>query len=212
MTTLKYLIELFLHVDKNLAIVIQNFGGWSYGILAWVIFMETGLVVVPFLPGDSLLFAAGALGARGLFNMPGLYILMLAAAIGGNIVNYSIGRYIGPRAFEMNNRFLKKKYLDKAQEFFAKHGSKTIILTRFVPIVRTFAPFVAGIGKMNFAKFNLFNFLGGFAWVTLFVWSGYFFGNIPVVKANFDYVVVAIVLVSMMPMVIEWLKSKRKAE
>ena len=175
METLTTIINLFLHVDKNLMMIIEQFGAWSYGILFGVIFMETGFVVTPFLPGDSLLFAAGALGARGSFNMTGLYLLMLAAAIGGNTLNYWIGRFIGPKAFEMDGRFLKKKYMNKAQAFFDKHGSKTIILTRFVPIVRTFAPFVAGVSKMNFAKFMLFNTLGGLAWVSLMLWSGFFF-------------------------------------
>lgn len=210
METLRTIINLFLHVDKNLMMIINQFGGWSYGILFFVIFMETGFVVTPFLPGDSLLFAAGALGARGSFNMFGLYLLMLAAAIGGNTLNYWIGRYIGPKAFEMDGRFLKKKYMNKAQAFFDKHGSKTIILTRFVPIVRTFAPFVAGVSKMNFAKFTLFNALGGLAWVSLMLWSGFFFGNIPVIKSNFHYVVLGIIFVSVLPMVFEIIKSKNE--
>lgn len=225
------LVDLFLHVDKNLAVVIGMFGGWSYAILFWVIFMETGLVVTPFLPGDSLLFAAGALSASlGAFNIWVLYGLMAAAAFAGDTVNYWIGHWIGPRIFveqtqisKIKNQKLDQKsklirifrklfkgeYLDKAQAFYEKHGGKAIVLARFVPIVRTFAPFVAGVGKMNYGRFISFNFFGGLAWVTLFLLGGYFFGNIPFIKENFHYVVVGIILVSVVPIGIEWWKGKR---
>jgi membrane-associated protein len=211
MDSLKYLIDLFLHVDKNLASVITNFGGWSYGILFAVIFMETGLVVTPFLPGDSLLFAAGALSASlGAFNIWTLWGLMVLAAFLGDTVNYWIGHFIGPKAFEMNSKILKKEYLDKAQAFYDKHGGKAIVLARFVPIVRTFAPFVAGVGKMNYGKFIMYNAVGGFVWVSLFTLGGYFLGNIPVIKENFHYLVLIIVAVSVVPIIIEVAKAKRE--
>lgn len=205
------IVDLFLHVDKNLAVVIETFGGWSYAILFGVIFVETGLVIMPFLPGDSLLFAAGALSASlGAFNIWTLYGLMVIAAFVGDTVNYWIGHYIGPRAFSMKSGLLKKEYLDKAQAFYDKHGGKAIVLARFVPIVRTFAPFVAGVGKMSYGRFVAYNFFGGLAWVTLFLMGGYFFGNIPLVKENFHYVVVGIVLVSVVPIGVEWWKGKRR--
>lgn len=211
MDSLKYLIDLFLHVDKNLASVIANFGGWSYGILFAVIFMETGLVVTPFLPGDSLLFAAGALSASlGAFNIWWLWGLMVLAAFLGDTVNYWIGHFIGPKAFEMNSKLLKKEYLDKAQAFYDKHGGKAIVLARFVPIVRTFAPFVAGVGKMNYGKFIMYNAVGGLVWVTIFTLGGYFLGNIPVIKENFHYLVLIIIAVSVVPIVIEVIKAKKE--
>jgi membrane-associated protein len=210
MNLTKTLIDLFLHIDKNLALVIANFGGWSYAILWFVIFMETGLVVTPFLPGDSLLFAAGALTASmGSFNILLLWGLMVTAAFIGDTVNYWIGHFIGPRAFTMKTGLLKKEYLDKAQAFYDKHGGIAIILARFVPIVRTFAPFVAGVGKMHYKTFISYNAIGGLLWVTLFTFGGYFFGNIPLVKANFEIVVVVIVLISVVPIVMEWWKSKK---
>jgi membrane-associated protein len=209
MEIIKYVIDLFLNIDKNLAMVIANFGGWSYGILFGVIFMETGLVVTPFLPGDSLLFAAGALTASmGSFNIVLLWGLMVVAAFVGDTVNYWIGHFIGPKAFIMKSGLLKKEYLDKAQAFYDKHGGIAIILARFVPIVRTFAPFVAGVGKMDYGKFISYNAIGGLLWVTIFTFGGYFFGNIPFVKHNFELVVVAIVLISVVPIGIEWWKAK----
>ncbi|MBI2465605.1 DedA family protein [Candidatus Shapirobacteria bacterium] len=224
MDSIKYLIDLFLHVDKNLASVIANFGGWSYGILFAVIFMETGLVVTPFLPGDSLLFAAGALSASlGAFNIWSLWGLMVLAAFLGDTVNYWIGHYIGPRAFDppshkategqgmnLREKLLKREYLLKAQAFYDKHGGKAIVLARFVPIVRTFAPFVAGVGKMNYGKFIMYNAVGGLVWVTIFTLGGYFLGNIPVIKENFHYLVLIIIAVSVVPIVIEVVKAKRE--
>lgn len=208
MTLIKYLIDLFLHIDKNLAMVIDHFGMWSYVIMWAVIFVETGLVIMPFLPGDSLLFAAGALSASlNAFNIWYLWILMVIAAFVGDTVNYWIGHSIGEKAFSMNNKFLKKEYLEKAQTFYEKHGGKAIVLARFVPIVRTFAPFVAGVSKMNYGKFISFNFFGGLAWVTAFLMAGFFFGNIPFVKDNFHYVALGIVLVSVVPIVMEMRKK-----
>ncbi|HEX9007808.1 MAG TPA: DedA family protein [Patescibacteria group bacterium] len=213
MTLLKQFIDLFLHIDKNLTLVIHTFGGWSYAIMFLVIFVETGLVVTPFLPGDSLLFAAGALSAStGAFNIVFLWLLMVVAAFLGDTVNYWIGHFVGPKAFEMNSKLFKKEYLDKAQGFYDKHGGKAIILARFVPIVRTFAPFVAGIGKMNYGKFLSFNMIGGFLWVSLFTWGGYLFGNLPIIKNNFHYSVVIIILISLVPIFVEVLKAKQEKQ
>ena len=204
------IIDLFLHIDRNLAEIMGMFGEWAYGILFGVIFMETGVVVTPFLPGDSLLFAAGALSASlGVFNVWTLYILMVAAAFIGDTVNYWIGHYIGPKAFSLNSRLLKKEYLEKAQAFYEKHGGKAIVLARFVPIVRTFAPFVAGVGKMKYSRFIAFNFWGGWAWVSLFLLGGYFFVNISVIKDNFHQAVAGIILVSVIPIGMEWWKNKK---
>jgi len=211
MSQLKFLIDLFLHIDKNLALVINQFGVWSYVLLFFTIFMETGFVVTPFLPGDSLLFAAGALTASmGVFDIKLLWVLMVGAAFLGDTVNYWIGHFIGPKAFQSKSKFLKKEYLDKAQAFYDKHGGIAIVLARFVPIVRTFAPFVAGIGKMHYTRFLSFNAVGGLLWVSIMLLSGYFFGNIPFIKNNFHYVVVVIILISVVPIAIEWLKSKKK--
>ena len=210
MNLIKIAIEFFLHIDKNLAILIAQFGGWSYVILWLVIFMETGLVVTPFLPGDSLLFAAGALAAMGSFNIWFLCLLMVIAAIVGDAVNYSIGHFIGPKAFNSKSKLLKKEYLEKAQAFYDKHGGMAITLARFVPIVRTFAPFVAGIGKMKYGHFAFYNVIGGVAWVSLFLWGGYFFGNVPFIKEKFHYVVLAIILISVVPIGVEMIKNKKR--
>lgn len=210
MEIIKNIIDFVLHIDKNLIALAAQYGGWIYGILFGVIFAETGLVVTPFLPGDSLLFAAGALAAMGAMNIGWLWILMAVAAFLGDTANYWIGHYIGPKAFSMNSGLLKKEYLDKAQEFYDKHGGKAIILARFVPIVRTFAPFVAGVGKMSYGKFLSYNLVGGLVWVSLFLGTGYFFGNIPFVKENFEFVAVGIILVSVLPMAVEWWKSRKK--
>ena len=213
MTIIKYIVDLFLHIDKNLAMVIENFGVWSYVIMWAVIFVETGLVIMPFLPGDSLLFAAaafaGATASQGGFDIFTLWWTLVLAAFLGDTVNYWIGHSIGEKAFSMNNKFLKKEYLGKAQAFYEKHGGKAIVLARFVPIVRTFAPFVAGVGKMNYGKFILYNFVGGLTWVTAFLMAGFFFGNIPLVKDNFHYVALGIVLVSVVPIGMEMRNGKR---
>jgi membrane-associated protein len=202
------MIDFILHIDKYLLLIVGRFGFVSYGILFLIIFAETGLVVTPFLPGDSVLFTAGALAAKGGFNIWFLYWLIVAAAFLGDTVNYWIGHFIGPRAFKMNSRFLKKEYLDKAQRFYKKHGGKAIILARFVPIVRTFAPFVAGAGRMKYRRFFWFNLVGGLLWVALFVWGGYFLGEVPWIKTNFHYLVGVMVLVSTIPVLVEVIRTK----
>lgn len=203
------LIDLFLHVDKHLVSVVSTYGTLTYVILFLIIFMETGLVVTPFLPGDSLLFAAGAISSTGVMNIWLLYVILLVAAFLGDTVNYWIGHFIGPKAFEMNSKLLKKEHLKKAEAFYEKHGGKAIVLARFVPIVRTFAPFVAGVSKMSYSHFLLYNAVGGFVWVSAFLFAGYFFGNIPFVQHNFHYVVVGIIVVSVVPMVYEWWKGRK---
>jgi membrane-associated protein len=207
MELLKFLIDLFLHLDEHLATVISQYGGWTYAILFAVIFVETGLVIMPILPGDSLLFAAGTFAALpdGL-NIWYLIILLIIAAILGDTVNYAIGHYLGERAY--NIKWIKKEYFEKTHAFFEKHGGKAIFLARFAPIVRTFAPFVAGIGKMNYRYFVTYNVVGGIVWVLLFTFAGYFFGNIPFMKKNFEYVIIAIILFSLLPMVYEWWKTR----
>ncbi len=213
---LKFLVDLFLHLDEYLSVIIGQYGAWTYGLLFVVIFMETGLVVTPFLPGDSLLFAAGTFASPALaqpgqqppLNIWLLYILLCIAAVAGDTANYWIGHSIGPKAFSGEIRFLKKEYLDRTHAFYERHGGKTIIIARFVPIVRTFAPFVAGVGKMTYGHFISYNIIGGIAWVTLFTWGGYFFGNLQFVQDNFSFVVVAIILISVLPAVYEFVKAK----
>ncbi len=208
MDTIKFLIDLFLHLDKYLSGIITQYGVWTYGILFFVIFMETGFVVTPFLPGDSLLFAAGTFAALGSLNIWALLILLMVAAVAGDTVNYWIGHMLGDRAY--NIKWIKREYLDKTHAFFEKHGGKAIFLARFVPIVRTFAPFVAGIGKMSYGYFITYNFVGGITWVALFTGAGYFFGNIPFIRDNFEFVIIAIILISVLPMLFEWLKARRE--
>jgi membrane-associated protein len=206
------LIDLFLHLDKHLETIINDFQAGTYLILFLVIFIETGVVVFPFLPGDSLIFAAGAFAARpgSPLNIVVLYILLCLAAIAGDTANYWIGHYIGPRAFSGNIRFLKKEYLDRTHNFYERYGGKTIILARFIPIIRTFAPFVAGIGAMTYPRFIAYNVIGGIAWVTLFTFGGYFFGELPFVKNNFSFVVLAIIIISVLPGVIEFLRERKR--
>jgi len=208
MEFMKGMIDLFLHLDEYLQTIVTSYGAWTYGILFVVIFIETGLVVMPFLPGDSLLFAAGTFAALGSFNVLGLIGLLAIAAVLGDTVNYSIGHYLGERAYSI--KWIKKEYLDRTHAFFEKHGGKAIFLARFVPIVRTFAPFVAGIGRMSYTYFATFNVVGGVTWVVIFSLLGYFFGNIPFVKNNFELVIVAIILISVIPMFVEWWKARRK--
>lgn len=210
MDLIMYLIDLFLHLDKYLPQVVQTYGAWTYAILFAIIFMETGLVVTPFLPGDSLLFAAGAVAAIGGLNVHGLFVLVAVAAILGDTANYWIGHKVGPRAFSGNVRFLKKEYLDRTHQFYEKYGGKAIVLARFVPIVRTFAPFVAGVGSMTYSHFILYNVFGGIVWAALFTYMGYFFGNLPFIKSNFEFVIIAIILISLMPAVIEYLRNRNK--
>jgi len=210
MDFLKSMLDLFLHLDEYLATIINNYGTWTYGILFVVIFVETGLVVMPFLPGDSLLFAAGTFAALGSLNVWFIVGLLAVAAVTGDAVNYSIGHYLGDRAY--NVKWVKREYLDKTHAFFEKHGGKAIFLARFVPIVRTFAPFVAGIGKMSYSYFATYNIVGGITWVAIFTLLGYFFGNLEFVKKNFEFVIIAIILISVLPMVFEWLKARREAK
>ena len=213
MEFLQLLIDLFLHLDEHLSVVIQNYGGWTYALLFAIIFMETGLVVTPFLPGDSLLFAAGTFASPAVgssLNIVLLYILLSTAAILGDTVNYWIGHYIGPKAFSGEIRFLKKEYLDRTHDFYERHGGMTIILARFVPIVRTFAPFVAGVGEMSYGRFISYNFFGGLLWVALFTFGGYYFGTLPFVQNNFSLVVIAIILISVLPAVVQVLKERKQ--
>ncbi len=208
---LNTLIDFVLHLDKHLAAIIAQYGPWTYGLLFMVIFCETGLVVTPFLPGDSLLFAAGAMAGMGSFKLHILYPLLLVAAIGGDNMNYWIGRRLGPRIFVGERRWLNRNHLDRTHRFFEKYGHEAIILARFVPIVRTFTPFVAGVGRMSYRRFLFFDVLGGVIWISTFVLGGYFFGNIPAVKRNFHVVIVAIVLVSLLPVIVEYLRHRKAA-
>ena len=205
------LIDIILHVDKYLSSILEDFGLWTYLILFIIIFCETGLVVTPFLPGDSLLFAIGAMTALGTLDPFLTAILLIIAAILGDTVNYWVGAWMGPRVFNEKIRFLKKEHLDRTHAFYEKYGGKTIIFARFIPIIRTFAPFVAGIGKMTYSRFILYNITGGIAWVTLFLYAGYYFGNMPLVKKNFSLVIMAIIVISFIPPFIEFLKHKKSA-
>jgi membrane-associated protein len=207
---LRGIIDFFLHLDQHLSQVISQYGGWTHLILFAVIFCETGLVVTPLLPGDSLLFAAGTFAALGALDVRLILALLIAAAVLGDTVNYWVGAYIGPRAFSGNVRFLRKEYLERTHAFYEKHGGKTIILARFVPIIRTFAPFVAGVGAMSYPKFLTYNVVGAVLWVGLFVLGGYFFGNIRMVRENFTLVILAIVAISIMPIVFEALRARRR--
>lgn len=204
------IIDFIIHIDTHLANIITWAGSFTYVILFLIVFAETGFVVTPLLPGDSLLFAAGALAGGGFLNIYIVYVVLLLAAILGDTVNYWIGYRIGPKVFAReDSRFLKKAYLDKTHAFYEKHGGKTIILARFVPIVRTFAPFVAGVGHMSYKTFISYNLIGGFIWVTLFTFAGYFFGAIPFVQENFESVILGIIAVSLLPMVYEYLKQRK---
>jgi membrane-associated protein len=204
------LLSFVLHLDRHLTELVQNYGAWTYAILFLIIFCETGLVVTPFLPGDSLLFAVGALAASGAMHVLGIFLLLAAAAILGNTANYLIGYTIGAGAVKRGSRFLKPRYLDRTHEFYEKYGGKTLIITRFVPIIRTFAPFVAGVGKMTFARFSTYNVAGGLLWVTPLLFGGYFFGNIPFVRENFGLVAIAIIVISLLPAVVEIIRQRAK--
>ncbi len=205
------IIDFIIHLDTHLSDLIQTYGLWTYLILFVVIFCETGLVVTPFLPGDSLIFAAGTFAARGDLKVGWLFLVLAAAAVIGDTVNYWIGKIIGPKIFHKEKtRFFKKEYLDRTHKFYEKYGAETIIIARFVPIIRTFAPFVAGIGRMTYLKFISYNVIGGVGWVAIFTFGGYFFGNIPFVKNNFSIVIIAIILISLVPAVLEFLKHRKK--
>jgi membrane-associated protein len=214
MGPLTSLLLKFLHLDVYFKEIISQYGLWTYLLLFAIIFCETGLVVTPFLPGDSLLFVAGTFAADPASGLnPWLLVLILSvAAILGDTANYWMGHYIGPKAFTEERRYLKKEYLDRTHRFYEKYGGMTIIIARFVPIVRTFAPFVAGIGAMNYTRFILYNIFGGIAWVATFIFAGYLFGNLHGVKENFAFVVMAIVLISVMPMAVEYWRARREAK
>jgi membrane-associated protein len=204
-------LDFVVHLDKHLSALIQQFGLWTYLILFVVIFCETGLVITPFLPGDSLLFAAGTFAAIKALHVGWLFVIFSAAAIIGDTANYWIGHFVGPKVFGQEKaRFFKKEYLDRTHRFYEKYGAETIIIARFVPIVRTFAPFVAGIGRMSYWKFISYNIVGGIGWVAVFVFSGYFFGNIAFVKRNFSLVILAIIIISVIPGFVEFLRHRRE--
>ncbi|MBN2459573.1 DedA family protein [Candidatus Woesearchaeota archaeon] len=210
MSVISTLIDLVLHLDKHLAWVIDKFGAWSYLIIFLIIFFETGLVFTPFLPGDSLLFAVGAFSALGSLNVWLFFLLLSIAAIVGDSVNYSIGHFLGKKILAMKSKFIKKEYIDKTQHFYDKYGAKTIVIARFIPIVRTFAPFLAGLGAMNYFKFLSYNIIGGILWVAVFVFGGFFFGNIPLVKENFTIAILIIIAISFIPVVIEVVRHYRQ--
>jgi membrane-associated protein len=212
---LPQIVDVFLHVDKHLQNVIDQYGSWTYGVLTAIVFCETGLVFLPFLPGDSLLFAAGAFAARGSLSIGVVFGLLTAAAILGDSVNYSIGVMLGPKlAAKGKLPFIKKQHIEKTEKFYERYGVKTIVLARFVPIVRTFAPFVAGVGSMNYAKFMTYNVTGAIAWSAICCFAGYFFGNLEFVQKRFELVILAIIFISILPIVIGYLKerSSRRAE
>jgi len=208
-----WLADFFLHLDQHLAEVIQRYGTSTYALLFLIVFLETGLVVTPFLPGDSLLFAAGSFAGLGALKLWPVYFLMCAAAILGDTVNYAIGAYLGPRVFQYSkSRFFNPEHLQKTHSFYERYGGKTIIIARFIPIVRTFAPFVAGVGKMSYTHFLGYNVIGGVLWVSVCVFSGYFFGNLPFVKRNFSVVIIVIVLISVLPALVEYMKHRAEAK
>jgi membrane-associated protein len=211
MDFLLQIVDWVIHLDKYLPILINFFGPWTYLILFLVIFIETGVVIMPFLPGDSLLFAAGAVCALPgtILDVKLLYVILAVAAVLGDTANYWIGHFIGPKVFNSNSRFLKREYLEKTQAFYEKHGGKTILLARFIPIIRTFAPFVAGVGKMRYGYFISYNVFGGLLWTALFIFAGYFFGNVPFIQKNFSLVIVAIVVISVLPGVFEFLRNRK---
>jgi membrane-associated protein len=207
----KFLIDFILHIDKHLFEIVSKYETWTYLILFLIVFAETGLVVMPLLPGDSLLFAAGAIaGSSGGLDIFYLMIILFIAVFAGDNTNYFIGNYIGPKVFEKNYRFLKKEYLEQTREFYAKHGGKAIIMARFVPIVRTFAPFVAGVGSMTYKRFIGFSLFGSFLWITICLWAGYFFGGLTFVKENFSIVVLAIIVISVIPIIIGIIRNRKR--
>ena len=209
MEIIKDIVEFFFHIDRHLNAVIQDCGAWSYAILFAIIFMETGLVITPFLPGDSLLFAAGTFAAIGSLNILWLSLALFIAAVTGDSLNYAIGKKIGESVFREDSHFFKKKYLNKTHMFYEKYGGKTIVIARFVPIVRTFAPFVAGAGRMSYGYFFSYNVIGALLWVVLFVGGGFFFGNMPIVKENFSAVIFIIIFISILPPIIEFYRHHK---
>jgi membrane-associated protein len=206
------IVHFILHVDVYLNQIITQYGAWTYGLLFFIIFMETGFVITPFLPGDSLIFAAATFAARGVLNPWLLYVLMVIAAFAGDTANYWIGHAVGAKAFTGEVKWIKKEYIERTQAFFEKHGGKTIFLARFVPIIRTFTPFVAGVSKMPYGYFITWNFIGGATWVATFILLGFFFGNIPIVQNNFELVIIAIILISLVPALVEGLKARKASK
>ncbi len=207
---IRWFVDFVLHMDRHLPQIVHDIGIWVYAVLFLVIFVETGLVVMPFLPGDSLLFAAGAVSATTELNPILLWVLLAVAAVLGDTANYWIGHYVGPKVFTQESRWFKREHLERTHAFYEKHGGKTIFLARFIPIIRTFAPFVAGIGRMSYGYFISYNVFGGIVWTGLFIGAGYFFGNLPIVKENFSLVIIAIILISLIPAVVEYLKEKMR--
>ena len=212
MDFIKLAIDFVLHMNKYLDLIIQNTGNLTYLILFFVIFIETGLVVTPFLPGDLLLFAAGTFAGMGSLNILVLFFSLAVAAILGDTANYWIGHALGERVFDMNSRFIKREYLERTQAFYEKHGGKTIFLARFIPIIRTFAPFIAGVGKMRYGYFITYNFVGGIVWTAIMLFAGYFFGTQKFVQDNFSLVIIVIIIISVLPAVIEWLRNRKPAK
>ncbi len=209
-------IDLFLHLDRHLADILQYFGPWTYVLMFLIIFCETGLVVTPILPGDSLLFGLGACAAnphlKGPLEVEWLFVTLSVAAVAGDTVNYAVGHFFGPKIFHREDvRFLKREYLERTHRFYEKHGGKTIVIARFMPIIRTFAPFVAGIGQMSYARFLAYNVIGGVSWIALFIFGGYWFGNLPLIRNNFTLVITSIVILSVLPGVIEYFRQRRAA-
>ena len=204
-----YLLDFFIHLDRHLNTIIQFFGPWTYLIVFIVVFCETGLVVTPVLPGDSLLFALGTMASLGMLEVELLLMVLIIAAVAGDTANYALGKFVGPRIFhQQDGRFFKREYLDRTHRFYEKHGGKTIFLARFIPVIRTFAPFVAGLGGMAYGRFIFYNVSGGISWVVLFIVGGYYFGNIPLVKQNFALVIMAIVFISLLPGIIELFRQR----
>jgi len=211
MDLLLQFVDLFLHLDRHISYVLQTFGVWTYLIVFLIVFCETGLVVTPILPGDSLLFGLGTFAARGDLDVTWLLLSLAVAAIGGDTVNYAIGQYVGPKVFtRKDSRFFKREYLDRTHRFYEKYGGVTIIAARFMPIIRTFAPFVAGIGSMSYLRFLSYNVIGGIAWIFIFVMGGYFFGNLEFVKRNFTLVIIAIIIISVMPGIVEYFRNRNR--
>ena len=211
MDLIRQVIDILLHLDRHLSTVIQDYGMWTYLILFLIIFCETGLVVTPFLPGDSLLFAVGTFAARGALDVTLVIVLLSVAAVAGDTLNYAIGYRVGPRVFSKEGvRFLNREYLDRTHQFYERHGAKTIVIARFVPIIRTFAPFVAGIGQMSYTRFIVYNVAGGVGWIVSLVLGGHAFGNIPVVKQNFTLVIFAIIILSILPGVVEFVRQRAR--
>lgn len=204
------LINVILHLDKYLNVILQNYGMWTYAIIFLIIFCETGLVITPFLPGDSILFATGAIASMGSLDIFTLFIVFYIAAVVGDTANYYIGKKIGSKILEKEDiKYINKEYLNKAHRFYEKNGSMTIVLGRFIPIIRTFVPFVAGVGEMKYSKFIAYNMIGGFLWVSIFLWGGFFFGNLPFIKHNFSYILIAIIVISLIPAVVTFIKERK---